>query len=247
MRKPSGQAGSFPSWRGLGAIIFTLVLAVPLAACGPSEPDQRKAFIDFLKTRIVDKPGIHLPVPTDDERKSWGPYAAQFDVIARFHRGLDEVARKTFGDFNKLAMSARTIGSLLSQRSEVARIRDATKELEDTLKRQFEIADAARAAFPPQPEDLKAVYAAAYERDVREPAKFWMEAMPVLRQTLTTYLDTIDFIEQHKGSIAVTGITVTANDPKLMPRLNELLAAINANASKAAELHRAAQKMTYGR
>ena len=38
-----------------------------LAGCGDDEPKQRKAFIEFLQTRIVDKPGVHVPRLNDDQ------------------------------------------------------------------------------------------------------------------------------------------------------------------------------------
>ncbi len=227
MRSSVERSIQLPSRRGFCAALLALVLALPLGACGPSEPQQRKAFADFLKARIVDKPGIHLPVPTADERKSWGPYAAQFDVIADFNHALDDAARAAFGDFGALAANARTIGSLLGQRNEIARIRDGAEAFQDTVKRQLEIANAARAAFPPQPDHLKRVYDAAYERDVSGPAAFWIEAAPTVQRTLTSFLDMIGFIEQHKRAITVNGPMVTPSDPKLVPQLTELMNAMN--------------------
>ncbi len=235
-----------PSRRGFCAALFTLVLALPLSACGPDEPQQRQAFISFLKTRIVDKPGIHLPVPTAGERSSWGPYAPQFDVIADFNHALDEASRTTLGDLSSLAANARSIGALVGMRSEVVQVRDGTATFQDTIKRHLEIANAARAAFPPQPNDLKTVYGAAYERDVSGPAAFWMGAMPAMHQGVTTYLDVIDFIEQHKGAVTVDGPMINASDPKLMPRLNELIKTMNDNAAKSAALFNQAQKLAYG-
>ena len=235
-----------PSRRAFCAAIFTLVLALPLSACGPSEPQQRQAFITFLKTRIVDKPGIHMPVPKADERISWGPYAAQFDVIADSNHALDDASRKAFGDFSALAASARSIGAL-GVRTEVVRIRDGAATFQSTIKQRLEIANAARAAFLPQPDDLKTVYSAAYERDVSGPAVFWMDAMPAMQQAMTSYLNVIDFIEQHKGSVTINGPIINASDPKLMPRLNELINAMNNAAAKTVALFNKAQNLTYGR
>ena len=44
------------------------LLAVVLVACD-DEPAERKAFIAFLQTRIIDKPGLHVPHLTGDEAK----------------------------------------------------------------------------------------------------------------------------------------------------------------------------------
>lgn len=245
MRSSAERSLQVSQGRFFRAAIFTLILALPLSACGPSEPRQRQAFIDFLKARILNKPGIHLPVPTTEERKSWGPYAVQFDVIADFNHELDKISRVTFGDFSSLAANARTIGSLAGHRSEIVQVRDAAGAFPDGIKRQLEVANAARAAFPPQPNDLKAVYDAAYERDVSA-AAFWIEAMPALQQAMASYLALIDFLEQHKGSVTVEGPMVSASDPKLLPRLTELMKAMNDNAAKCNALFARAQKLVHG-
>jgi hypothetical protein len=79
--------------RRAAGIAALVLLAVGLTACGESEPDQRKAFIGFLQTRIVDKPGVHIARPTDDEKKSFGPYSAHYAVILGFIDDIDLVAK----------------------------------------------------------------------------------------------------------------------------------------------------------
>lgn len=51
--------------------VLLLAVALPLllTGCGDKEPEQRTAFTQFLQTRIIDKPGVHAPKLTDDERK----------------------------------------------------------------------------------------------------------------------------------------------------------------------------------
>src|SRR3954466_16238353 len=66
------------------ALAAVVTLALLTAACGDNEPEQRKAFITFLQTRIVDKPGVHVPKLTDDELGRFGPYAAHYNVIRDF-------------------------------------------------------------------------------------------------------------------------------------------------------------------
>ena len=38
-----------------------LLMMFALSGCGDKEPAQRKAFIDFLQTRILDKPVLAVP------------------------------------------------------------------------------------------------------------------------------------------------------------------------------------------
>ena len=39
------------------------------------EAEQRKAFTAFLQTRVLDKPGLRVPMPTEEEKASFGDYA----------------------------------------------------------------------------------------------------------------------------------------------------------------------------
>src|SRR5712675_2272534 len=74
------------------ALAGVVLLALGAAACGDNEPEQRKAFIEFLQTRIVDKPGVHVPRLTDGEKKSVGPYVDHFAVITAFTDNPEMVA-----------------------------------------------------------------------------------------------------------------------------------------------------------
>src|SRR5271156_6900450 len=74
-----------------------LLLAVFVAGCD-NEPAERKAFIEFLQTRIIDKPGLHVPHLTPEEAKSFGPYAQQYAVITDFNDGLDRSVAKPMAE-----------------------------------------------------------------------------------------------------------------------------------------------------
>lgn len=66
--------------------IFFLVLvgfALSLAGCGEEAP-QRKAFIQFPQTRIIDKPGLHIPIMSDQDITNFGPYADQYRIMNGF-------------------------------------------------------------------------------------------------------------------------------------------------------------------
>ncbi len=222
----TGRPVQTPAGHFFRAAILAFVLALPLSACGPSEPQQRQAFIDFLKVRLLQKPGIRLPVPSDGERKSWGAYATHYAVISDGYHALDGAARAVYTEFNALNRGVVMIGALMEKRSDVERLRDATKAFLDTLKQRLEAAKAARAALPPQPDDLRPVFDAAFERSVIRLAGIWIEATPAIQRTLNSYLDLIDFIGQHKGSVKISGPMITPSDQKLVPRLTELMNAV---------------------
>ena len=77
--------------RRLLAFAGVLALALSLAGCFDNEPAQRAAFVKFLQTRIIDKPGLHIPILSDKEIADLGPYADQYRIMNGFHHRLDEI------------------------------------------------------------------------------------------------------------------------------------------------------------
>lgn len=202
-----------------------VLLAVFSAGCN-DEPAQRKAFIEFLQSRIIDKPGLHVPQLTADEAKNFGPYAQQYAIITDFNDGLDRSVAQPMQDaMNRGAI--HSIDDVLSRRADFIAVRDGFTQLRAALDKQLAAADAARAALK-QPEDLKPVFDKAYERDVTIPAKAFAEVFPDLSQALSAIVDLGDFMEQHKDKVTVNGALLQTSDPALQPRLAALVNALAA-------------------
>ncbi len=103
----------------LRAAALPLLVLSALSACGDDDAAQRKAFIAFLQTRIVDKPGIHVPHPTADESKAWGSYASQYAIITGFNDALSEhVTAPTSRAVSRGAVTS--LQDLIARRSDLA-------------------------------------------------------------------------------------------------------------------------------
>jgi hypothetical protein len=204
-----------------------LLLAVFVAGCD-NEPAQRKAFIEFLQARIIDKPGLHVPHLTPDEAKSFGPYADQYAIITDFNDRLDRsVAAPMQEAISRGAV--HSIDEVVTRHADFVAARDGIAQLRGAIEKQLAAADAAHAALK-QPDDLKPVFDKAYERDVTIPAKAFSDIFPDLSQALTAIVDLGDFIEQHKDKVKFNGSsTLQTVDPALQPQLNAL---VNALATK---------------
>ena len=212
-----------PTWRqGARAGGFAL-LAIVLAGCN-DEPAERKAFIEFLQTRIIDKPGLHVPHLTSDEEKSFGDYAKQYAIITDFNDGLDRSVAKPMAEaINRGAV--HSMGDVVARHADFIAARDGFAQLRDALDKQLAAADAAHAALK-QPDDLKPVFDKAYERDVTIPAKAFADIFPDLSQALTAIVDLGDFLEQHKDKVTINGATLQTSDPALQPQLVALVHAL---------------------
>jgi hypothetical protein len=218
-----GQAA--PAARRLFAIVVIGLLTTIVAACD-DEPAQRKAFIAFLQTRIIDKPGLHVPHLTVDEEKSFGDYAKQYAIITDFNDGLDKsVAKPMTEAINRGAV--RSLEDVVTRHADFTAARDGIAQLRQAIEKQLAAADAAHAALK-QPDDLKPVFDKAYERDVTIPAKAFSDIFPDLSQALTAIVDLGDFLAQHKDKVTINGPMLQTSDPALQPQLQALVNALTA-------------------
>ena len=205
-------------------VAAVLVVAFGIAACD-GEPSQRKAFIEFLRTRIVEKPGVHVPKPNAEQTAAFGPYVKHYEVIAEFHSGLDQVVTKPLQ--RALEAAPRSLDQLAPRRAEIAEIRGGMSGIRAALDKQLATADAAHAALT-QPADLKTVYDAAYDRVVSQPAKAFAEIFPDVDEATKTILALAEFLDRHSDKIKVSGSMLQVGDPALQPQLQTLLDALRA-------------------
>ena len=214
------------AWRrnGFRAAGFAL-LTLLLVGCD-NEPAQRKAFLQFLQTRIIDKPGVHVPHLTPEDEKAFGDYAKQYAIIVDFNDGLDKsVAKPMTEAINRGAI--HSLDDVVTRRADFVAAHDGIAQLRGAVGRQLDAADAAYAALK-QPDDLKPVFDEAYARDVTIPAKAFEDIFPDLSQALAAIVDLADFLDQHKDKVTISGPLIRTSDPALQPRLTELVGAVTA-------------------
>ena len=206
-------------------LVAIVLLTAFVAGCS-DEPAQRKAFIEFLQTRIIDKPGLHVPHLTQEEAASFGDYTKQYAIITGFNDGLDKsVARPMTEAINRGAITS--LNDVVTRRADFIAARDGIAQLRDAIEKQLAAADTAHAALK-QPDDLKPVFDKAYERDVTTPAKAFEDIFPDLSQALTAIIDLGDFIDQHKDKVSIVGNQLQTSDPALRPQLQAMVNALMA-------------------
>lgn len=225
-------------------LVLAAALPLMLAACGNKEPEQRAAFTQFLQTRIVDKPGVRVPQLTDEEKKSFGDYAAQYAVITDFNAGMDASVKPLSGIMQKGSM--RSLNDIVTRRDDLKTVQASLNEMGAALKEQQAKADAARAQLK-QPEDLKAVYDKAYEKTVSLPADTFRDVLPQLNATFDSSLKIADYVAAHAAQIDISGPIVKVQDPAVQTELNKLLQDLNAQAKNVQQAQTRMQAVMVGR
>ena len=222
----------------LGAMSLLVAFSLVLVACGNKEAEQRKAFISFLQTRVLDKPGLRVPVPTAEEKASFGDYAQHYAVITDFNEGMNKSVSQPMTQI--LAKGAlRSIADLPARRDDLKAAKDGLGGLRTALDQQSARADAAHAQLK-QPDDLKQVYDKAYAKTVTTPSATFKEVFPALDTVFDSALAIGDFMEKNKSKIQISGSSVAVTDPTVQAELNKMLQQLN---GQSAAINAAQQKM----
>jgi hypothetical protein len=229
--------------RRAAGIAALFLLAGGLAACGDSEPDQRKAFIVFLQTRIIDKFGVHIARPTGEEKESFGPYAAHYAVILDFFEDIDLVAKSE--KINDALPKLRSAQDLIDRRTEVRlaadRMGEGLKEIDVKLAAIRKARDALK-----QPDDLKAVYDAAFDKIITKPVQDFHETTPLAQQIAVAAANFGDYMAAHRDTVKIVGTSPQATDRKTQIEVNALANALNSLGPRMNDAQRRMRIMLYG-
>jgi len=196
-------------------------LAVQLTACGDKEPDQRKAFIQFLQTTILPG-GERLPTLSDDQKKAFGTYVSDYQVLLTFTQQYTQSINASLMPVLDQINQIRVPQDYLSHRGDLQQAAGALNLLGPQIERLQKQADDARAALK-QPDDLKLVYAQAYTKLVTQPAQK-MASVITSTATLSETLIQVGNFLNTQGSQVTYGTNSIAFPTRLQAtQYNELM------------------------
>jgi hypothetical protein len=220
------------------------VIALLTAGCGDNEVAQAEAFQKFLQTRILDRQRAGLPRPNDEERKAFGRFAADYDVILTFNKTMNDSVGSKVGDVVRRG-SFRSAQEFLDRRDDLIVARDSMKTMGAALDGAMAEADKARAAMK-QPESLKAVYDATFARVVTEPARIMREVLPAIDTVFAQGLEFSDFLARNKADLKLNGILVETTKPALQAEFNRRAQDLNRTGQSLLEAQRKLQALVRG-
>lgn len=214
-----------------------LACTLALSACGDPEPDQRKAFISFLQVRILIPPGAHVPRPSVQEEKDFGPYTAHYEVISGFNA---EINKSLVGPYQIAQTQApRSIADLVARRTDIAAMAGKMNDMATEMRKTLAATEAKRAALK-QPDDLKRVYDAAYERSVAAPAQSFLATVPIAVDGLNVASRLADYLDKNRATVKVNGSSIDTRNERARTEINQMLKAMSAQQERLAD---ARQKM----
>ena len=192
-----------------------------LSGCGDKEPAQRKAFMDFLQTRILDKPVLAVPQLTEAQKKEFGDYSKDYAIITGFHHQmnieLDSSLVPVFAGMN----GVNSVSNLLEQRDDLKKMADSSGRWKEEIVLLKTQADTQRAALK-QPDDLKKVYDQAYEKTIVKPSEVTEQVFDLLPQVLNLIVTKADFIKDQGKNVTITGNQLQFASQKQLDKYNAI-------------------------
>lgn len=214
--------------------LFAVVL--PLMACGDKEAEQAKAFADLLQTRILDQPGVHIPILSDEERGKIGHYADDLAILKTFNDDLTAVALQFGKAMHPAPQNVQPL-DLPKYKPDLVAAREFFTHAAAGVDSALAKAETSRGKLQ-QPEAVKAKYDAAFAQFVTRPADALREVVPLAVPGIDSEIAVSDFIEAHKADLKLVGGQLSASKPALRKQLEALFAAYAANNAKVQESRR---------
>jgi hypothetical protein len=240
----SGNPFCGPSRRAF-ALAGVLVLALATAGCFDNEPQQRRAFITFLQTRIIDKPGLHIPIMSDQDVADFGPYADHYRIMNGFHHKLDASISKDLARVMQIG-NPRSLEDLRDHRDIFPVLKRGMANTKTDPDKAEGEADAAHKALK-QPPDLKTVYDIAYDRMMTAPAKVFRELGPMIEDILPAIEEVAAYLDEHRDTVAFLGGSPVVSDPAARAKLAALMEAAGRAAQASEEGKQKLRAMAEGK
>jgi CRISPR/Cas system CSM-associated protein Csm2 small subunit len=222
----------------------TSVAALGLTACFDSEPKQAEAFAAFLKSRLIDRKTAGLPRPNDEERKSFGRFAADYDVILAFNATMNQSVGGKIADVLRRGAFSR-VQEIMERREDIATARDAMQTMAKALDGALATATEAKGRMR-HPDTLKPVYDQAFDRAITRPAGIMREVFPVIDQVFAQSLDFSDFLTRNKADFQFNGAVAQTSKQQLLQEFNRRAQELNGTGQQLMAAQRSLQDMLRG-
>ena len=203
-----------PLWLAIGACLF-------LSACFSKEPEQRKAYIEFLQNRIIDQKDASLfPGMTSRQEETFGPYVGSFRIMQAFFDGMNN--RTGVGPNARKSMKMPSASEIVRDPTLLDKVDEGFMQKVRETQTLVDAADQAKAKLTLS-DDLKAVYDKAYDRTVSKRGRDWAN-LGLLYTGVTEQRKKLSaFVKENQSKIQINGNNLLTSDPAVLAQMQGIL------------------------
>ncbi len=203
-------------------------LALLLTACGDKEPEQRKAFIDFLQNTVM-RSGEHLPALSEDQKQKLGNYVGDYAIIYGFSQQVNKAVDDGLKPVVDQLTAIRVPQDYLTRRDALRQASGSLNVLGQQIQSAKSQADSSKAALK-QPDDLKQVYDTVYNKVVTQPASSLTPLLPALQSLSQDVLQAGDYLQQQGAAVTFNNNGVQFSTRDQVAQYNTIMSNLAAKA-----------------
>lgn len=204
------------------APFLALLVVFQLTACGDKEPEQRKAFIDYLQNTVM-RSGMKLPTLSEDQKQKFGPYVSDYAILVTFSQQLSKSVDASLTPAMAQINEIRVAQDYINKRDALQQSAGAMNLLVQQIRTAKAQADSAQAALK-QSDDLKAVFNKAFENIVTQPANVLIPAVPVISAFVQDLAQVGSFLQQQGAQVTFNNGGVQFQTPQQAAQYNAMMA-----------------------
>ncbi|WON76994.1 DUF3053 domain-containing protein [Serratia sp. UGAL515B_01] len=182
------------------APVLALLVVMQLTACGDKEPEQRKAFVDYLQNTVM-RSGVHIPTLSEDQKQKFGTYTGDYAILVGFSQQLSKSVEASLTHALEQINEIHTARDYMTKRDSLQQSIEGLNLLGQQIQLAKSQADNSRAALK-QPGDLKAVYSKAYDKIVTAPTNALMPAIPTTADFVQELVQVGDFLKAQGNQVS---------------------------------------------
>jgi hypothetical protein len=200
---------------------LALLIAIVTIGCTSREPIQRRAFIVFLQTQILDRKQVFpLPELTSENRRALGPYVSDYQIFSDFYSDMRK-ARQSLRSALKIQNRANNPKNLLENLQELSTQTAELPKIRRTLSDNLQKAQVSRSGLK-QPNDLKLIYDRAFDKAITTPADNMRNIILRMEIQFLSLEDIGHFLNDNQTNLTISGVDVKFKDSTLLAQYQSL-------------------------
>jgi len=203
-------------------LVSGLVAGLIVAGCANNkEPDQRRAFILFLQTRVLTDAPATVPAMTAQDREDFGPYAEAYQVLFDFSKTLNDTTI-AYNDANtRLQSNLNNMKALQDNWQQLATLRKSLLQTGRRMAAEYDKVQTFHASLQ-LPDDVRGVYDQVFAALVTTPGDPFRRILVPWDKTLQASEDLGHFLYDNSAQVRIAGSTIQLQDTALKPEWSRL-------------------------